>query len=513
MNFDAQQVGRIGSEFPERLLRAATVFRTIIDFAYSDAERNEEDAMDKEEAFQIAARAVEKLVKEQGIDATFPLDAIWAHADKEVPSVQRPAQARRLVNRGYLELTGAIAKASSAKRAGSPTREYRPGPRFRASRPPAPSAAVADLVEQLADGLDSRGLIVTVPELANFYLALKASPLVFLVGVAGTGKSLLPRVFAELTGALFRRVGVKPQWADDSDLFGYTPSLSRDTFVPGEFTKALLEAKGDGSKLSIVLLDETNLAPVEHYFSEFLSVTETQRRVGGTLITDSFALDLPKPPEGSTDPFAQFRGLQLPPNVRVVGTANMDETTRPFSPKVLDRAFSIELRDIDLESFPSQSASDFRPEQFAALAARILEPTNPLTEAEVYEAFPSLSQCVGQLLEEMRNILNGGRISFAYRTRKAVLLYLWNWKNDGLETVLSLDKAFDYCVLQKVLPKITGSGDDLATALGQLEDWLRQTHDRTDADCPRGPFTESAEKVAEMRGRLASEGATTYWAF
>lgn len=470
--------------------------------------------MDKGQAFRSAVAAAKKLVAARGVDAKFPFDAIWAYAEVDVPSTMRPGVARRLLNDGYLELTGGFTRAATGPRAGSPTREYRPGPHFRPSgATPSPATGVPELLQKMADALDARGLIVTVPELTNFYLAVKSSPMVLLVGVSGTGKSLLPRHFAELVGASFRRVGVQPHWADDTDLFGYTPSLAQSTFVPGEFTNILAEAKRAPEKLVLLLLDETNLAPVEHYLSEFLSVTETQRRNGGQIVSDAFGLDLPYAPASGKDPYADYRALQLAPNLRVVGTANMDETTRPFSPKVLDRSFSIEFRDVDLEAFPGQGAPQASVD-LSPLAARILDPANPMSEQEVLTNYPALCHNVGGLLEELRAILSRGRISFAYRTRKAILLYLWHWRHDALSSILTLDRAFDYCVLQKVLPKISGSGEDLVAALEDLEKWLSApgTSARGE-DSPQGPFEASAQKVGEMRRRLESEGATTFWAF
>src|SRR5262249_33033453 len=158
------------------------------------------------------------------LQTTFPFDRIWTYADQKVPSRQRPAPANRLLQEGYLELTGNYTAAESEARAGSPTREYRPGPRYaKGSRPPRARRAsgVAELLQAMAEHLTETGFIIRAYQLANFYLALRTAPLVILAGRSGTGKSLLPRHFASLIGATFIPIQVQPQWADNADLLGY----------------------------------------------------------------------------------------------------------------------------------------------------------------------------------------------------------------------------------------------------------------------------------------------------
>jgi 5-methylcytosine-specific restriction endonuclease McrBC GTP-binding regulatory subunit McrB len=304
---------------------------------------------------------------------------------------------------------------------------------------------------------------------------------------------------------------VKPQWDDNSDLFGYTSNLNQGVFVKGEVTSVLQAAAAELTKPSFVLLDEMNLAAVEHYFSDFLSVIETRRRSGGSIVTDALPIDLPRAVQGEEDPYASLRSLFLPRNVRVVGTANMDETTRNFSPKVLDRAFSIEFNEVDLTAFPTAASGPASAEPFRSLAVRLVDPQNPVTVNEGYKDQSQLFDDVAGLIEEVRTILEPARLSFGYRPRDASCLYMWHWKKDKLETLLPYNTALDYCILQKVLPKIYGQGDRLRGALENLEAWLQgQSVLGLEAD-PTRQLLRSAEKVKRMRQRLDEEGATTYW--
>ena len=468
--------------------------------------------MTRDKYFEIAIKGVNALVKDRGENAKFPFDAVWSYTKEEVPGPKKPHQARRLVEAGYLELTGGSTRAESAARAGSPTREYRPGPkeRFQAREAASPSNTIADAFRGLEKAMAGEGFVITAGELANFYLALLVSPLVIMTGISGTGKSRLPRLFAKFIGASFTPIPVKPQWDDNSDLFGYTSNLNQGIFVKGEVTGVLEAATLALSKPSFVLLDEMNLAAVEHYFSDFLSVIETRRRSDKTIITDALPIDLPHV-SVQEDPYLALRSLHLPHNVRVVGTANMDETTRNFSPKVLDRAFSIEFNEVDLTAFPAETSDSVPAEAFHQIATRLVDEGNPVTVAEGYKEEAELFDDVAGLIEEVRTILEPARLSFGYRPRDAACLYMWHWKKDKLEALLPHKTALDYCILQKVLSKIYGQGERLRDALENLERWLQgESVMGLEAD-PERQLLRSAEKVKRMRQRLEEEGATTYW--
>ena len=148
-----------------------------------------------------------------------------------------------------------------------------------------------------------------------------------------------------------------------------------------------------------------NLAAVEHYFSDFLSVMETRRRSGDAVITDRLPIDLPSVSGDAEDPHEHLRSLYLPHNVRVIGTANMDETTRSFSPKVLDRAFSIEFNDVDLTAFPAAPEEPVHSASAGELARRLVDQNNPVTVHEMYLDLRELCDEVAGLMESIRTIL------------------------------------------------------------------------------------------------------------
>ena len=148
---------------------------------------------------------------------------------------------------------------------------------------------------------------------------------------------------------------VRPDWRDSKSLLGYYHPLAQ-TYEWTDFLRFLLRAERDyrsrppEERLAwFVILDEMNLAHVEYYFADLLSVLESGRDADGWT-REPLRLSYPEDAEGDLPP----RQVLLPPSLYVVGTVNADETTHAFSPKVLDRAFTLELTEADFSDYPPQ---------------------------------------------------------------------------------------------------------------------------------------------------------------
>lgn len=486
---------------------------------------------DNDQIHGLAIQALQAMLAKFGPDHRFPPDAMWEFVPGgvEILSTKKPHQPKRLVKEDYLQETGAKTKAQSGPRAGSTTNEYRfghmlvPAHAIPATvtkslipgQAGAPAASHSQAIRGIQEAMEAEGYVISAAELANFFLAMTVSPLVILSGISGTGKSLLPRKFAKFTNSSFQPIPVQPQWADNSDLFGYVPSLASGTFIKGKIIDSILGAKRNPGSLSIALLDEMNLAPVEHYFSDFLSVTESRERKGDRIGSDPLPIELPAAPDQSSSSICdELRGVELPHNLRVIGTANMDETTHSFSPKVLDRAFTIEFDDPDLTAFATSGSN--AAASFEGLAQAAINPTNAINIMEAQAKSQDLFEHVAAWLDEIQGILSPAGIKFGYRTRDAILLYLHFWREFGLSDVLAGCAALDFCLLQKVLPKISGSGDVLEVALKELAEWLDARSEQKDgAESIDTEFAGSLErsraKVSRMLSLLDLDGATRYW--
>ena len=144
-------------------------------------------------------------------------------------------------------------------------------------------------------------------------------------------------------------ISVRPDWRDSKSLLGYYNPLTK-TYETTPFLEFILKAKksfeAQDGLAWFVILDEMNLARVEYYFADLLSVLESGRDANGET-EEALQFIYGEVEEGETPPPPT---LKLPPNLYFIGTVNVDETTHSFSPKVLDRAFSLEFLDVDLET-------------------------------------------------------------------------------------------------------------------------------------------------------------------
>lgn len=189
-------------------------------------------------------------------------------------------------------------------------------------------------LETIKKDSDSSGIYFSNRIINAYHTSMKIhdwSPLTVLAGVSGTGKSELPRQYANHGGMYFVSIAVKPDWDSPSSLFGFYNSIE-NKFQPTELLKVLYNAQTDknfklSDKMVMVLLDEMNLAHVELYFADLLSKFEYIR---GTKDTVKYEIDL----GAGCDPEI----LSLGNNILWTGTMNEDETTKALSDKVIDRS-------------------------------------------------------------------------------------------------------------------------------------------------------------------------------
>lgn len=211
----------------------------------------------------------------------------------------------------------------------------------------------------------------------NYLTAIKSKPFLLLAGISGTGKS---RIVRELARACwdkdsdefkaqkpknYEMIQVKPNWHDSSELIGYVSRIDGERYIVGPFLRFLVKALHNPNIPHFLCLDEMNLAPVEQYFAEYLSIIESRKLDdSGNVVTDPIIgfestdaykslIDQLFTDDKEREEYLTEEGgkrLSIPQNLIVVGTVNMDETTFSFSRKVLDRAMTIEMNEVDLFS-------------------------------------------------------------------------------------------------------------------------------------------------------------------
>lgn len=373
-----------------------------------------------------------------------------------------------------------------------------------------------------------------------YLTALRTKPFMLLAGISGTGKSRIVRELAfkscpdflqdedGTTPGNYCMIEVKPNWHDSSELLGYYSNIA-EQYIYTDFVKFLVKAMMFPEVPFFVCLDEMNLAPVEQYFAEFLSVLETRRQTEsgiktGALVKAKNFEKLPDADRGDgyiytqwfpninrnvpyniyTNPTLKTKGLGLPENVFVIGTVNMDDTTHQFSRKVLDRAMTIEMNGGELkEMFGHSNDLEYLPEENVWK----IDQFKPkyVNADEVLEAHPAeeeaLKTQLAEKLDAINNVLKDTPFVVSYRVLNELVIYAGVLLDNGREIDEAINEAVDQITLMKILPRIEGD-----------EDMLGNAKDENNRLCQLmkvvGP--QSQAKLREMNRRLES-GFTRFW--
>lgn len=376
-----------------------------------------------------------------------------------------------------------------------------------------------------------------------YITAIKSKPFLLLAGISGTGKSRIVRELARACWDVdseeykahkpknFEMVQVKPNWHDSSELIGYVSRIDGVRYVVGPFLKFMVKAIQDPNTPYFLCLDEMNLAPVEQYFAEFLSVVESRKvDKDGNVVTD------PLVDYSSTEEYKSLidqlfcddaerkayltevggKRLTIPQNLIVVGTVNMDETTFSFSRKVLDRAMTIEMNKVDLMAGLTNRHENIGKIEFADIIGKAVE------GVDVYAAHEGVCKKAIEYLESINATLDKTPFKIAYRTRNELLLYVVNnlsWKTDNELEDFVIARALDEITCMKILTRIEGDetkvsanfldnlGNAIKSGLVEIDKDLLQANKSHKGDAYQ-PI--SLDKLDEMKERLKS-GYTSFW--
>lgn len=357
------------------------------------------------------------------------------------------------------------------------------------------------LINHIHQYIASKGFYYSKEEVINLFLSLKTKPFVILSGISGTGKTKIVQLFAESVGATeengqFTLIPIRPDWNDGSDLLGYVDI--KGEFKAGPLTKVIEKAEQNPDNPYFLLLDEMNLARVEHYFSDVLSVMESRRWLDKKMVTSTLL----------SKEIAN-RDIRLPVNLYIFGTVNMDETTHPFSKKVLDRANTIEFNRVELSNLSFlEDLEEVEPKvvQDVTFKAKYLH------LKDLYNENQKLVQNVTAELERINKYLELTNAHIGYRVRDEICFYLAYNEESQL---LDADLAFDHCILQKILPRIAGSDLRVEQLLKRL--FLLFTNREYVDDLEMKDFIgvvrypKSTLKVVEMLRGLRDDGFTSFW--
>lgn len=421
----------------------------------------------------------------------------------------------------------------------------------------------------VVDYCRAQGFLFDSDLIARYLAALLTKPFVILAGVSGTGKSKLAELVAEYYGVApvaadiseepppgddafvfkaakgphdptrFALVAVRPDWTDHQSILGFVNPITERY----ESTQALdLVLRADRALRAapekaaapryFMLLDEMNLARVEHYFSDWLACSES-RRPGpdGSVSQQPVPLHRSEDPkettlnniDGSTETLPVPPSIALPTNLMVTGTVNVDETTYGFSPKVLDRAMVLEFDEVNLEALRTGTAD------VDADGYRFPETLSPFQLA-TRESYEALDLEVHEHLVAVNEILKEARLHLGYRAAVEVALFIKVYgdilpehlpdedsaSEDSLDARSRL--ALDAAVLQKVLPRLSGNRAKLEGPLAKLCVYLRDLEgpaadmEQEEFDAaPEARLPKSYRRAVEMLGSLRDFGFVSFF--
>lgn len=342
---------------------------------------------------------------------------------------------------------------------------------------------------------------------ANYLTALRTKPFMLLAGISGTGKSRIVRKLAQATvteelqrangytgedfandrwtlhsPANFELIQVKPNWHNSMDVIGYLSNIPSPHYVFTPFIEFIVKAWQHPEVPFFLCLDEMNLAPVEEYFAEFLSAIESRSFEGEEYLTDpiikpfnSFGEEVAKKMVNTLFPnftaadknsflgkvvdHLETKGLTLPKNLIVIGTVNMDETTFSFSRKVLDRAMSVEMNEVNYDSFLTDTTDDdlkaivqaFEENGDADLNALLVD--RHIEAREIIDDLGDDAKFAIDYLKRINALLEGTPFKLGYRAANEALIYLQASYEFGQTDRIA---ALDNFTLMKILSRIEG---------------------------------------------------------
>ena len=379
----------------------------------------------------------------------------------------------------------------------------------------------------------------------NYLTALRTKPFMLLAGISGTGKSRIVRKLAQASitedlqkmydpksvekgfkrwelhkPANFELVQVKPNWHNSLEVVGYKSNIGKPHYEFTPFIEFVARAWKHPDTPFFLCLDEMNLAPVEQYFAEFLSAIESRSIENGEYETDpiikAFVSFDTKDENGNvTDKLSdrmiakligkldtqeksniadRFRtkGLTLPKNLFVLGTVNMDETTFSFSRKVLDRAMSIVMNDVEYEKFfTGETENDFVEFDNTTKELLINRPIRGL------EAEDNGADEVEEYLTAINNILDNTPFKLGYRAANEALLFVSAARQ--FDANIEVNAALDDFTLMKILSRIEGDKRSLGTILSDLQSVINDS------------YPKSNKVLLNMTQTLQDKQFVSYW--
>ena len=331
-----------------------------------------------------------------------------------------------------------------------------------------------DFLDGLAQLTFNNGLQYDQKDLVNFHTCVKSTPLVILAGMSGTGKSRLAMNYAKMLGLsedngtlLF--MPISPSYTEPSDVLGYLNSMN-GLYVPSEtgLVQFLKKASENPDQMNMVIFDEMNLSQVEHWFSPFISILEKDR--------DGQFLKLYSSDAHCINPEVYPSKIKIGENVLFIGTVNIDNTTKTFSDRLLDRTFVINLNKIsfaDFYNYYSTHSSELNTDVVKNKCKSVRQFKSWVKSDSLYymDAFKG-HQSELEFLDKLNDLIskyipNGG---ISHRVMKNIGAYILNVPSKNSKYGMDRSEALDIVINQTIMTKIRGTESQLLSMIGHFDE-------------------------------------------
>ncbi len=367
-------------------------------------------------------------------------------------------------------------------------------------------------IKEIINYINETGLLYSPSLIKRFAFSLMAKRFLILSGLAGSGKTQLALAFAKALVEDKEKqmcvVSVGADWTNREPLLGYPNALR-----PGEYIKPengvldlLIEANKpqNASKPFFLILDEMNMSYVERYFADFLSAMESHEAIAlwkeCNNGSESCECDVPE-------------RIELPDNLFIIGTINVDETTYMFSPKVLDRANVIEFK-ISIDEM-TEFLDGIRQVDCSSICCKAAEMGADFVKLANCKDFDNV-EATTDTLKAFFTELKSVNAEFGYRSATEIFRFISQaHKNDDTAEKMSKEEVLDAAILQKLLPKLHGSRKKLEPALKGLwklcfDPSIKDTMQIARENIDKARYKESADKIFRMYESAYANGFTSF---
>jgi 5-methylcytosine-specific restriction protein B len=335
----------------------------------------------------------------------------------------------------------------------------------------------------------------------RFLSSLLTKPFVILTGLSGSGKTKLAQAFVNWICRdenQYCLIPVGADWTNREPLLGYPNALKPEEYVKPDsgVLDLIIRANNEPELPHFLILDEMNLSHVERYFADFLSVMESRE-------------EIPLYSEGTVENGVPAR-LRIPSNLFIIGTVNIDETTNMFSPKVLDRANTMEFR-VSQEEM-KRFLDNIKDINMDTLTSKGVSMAKSFLDMAAQRTFPSThNDVINDTLVKFFGELKKTGAEFGYRSATEILRLINQLS--AMDSNLTNNQKIDIAIIQKLLPKLHGSQRKLRSVLEALGSFciagdvkiIKDVFEKPDFDFNASNvlYPLSLEKIARMyRGAI-----------